>query len=165
MKKIICILLSIIIIPMAAFADTLFSLFGWNTDCKYRIMGSLYEENDELAYIFDTADSEVLLKSYVLPTQEFSDKGCSLIKPLTPYGKRILAIPEERAYSFGEQFYLHELTLAAIENQSESDWKIRIEGQLFKTGVKLNVTGFDKLKQYIKHELGGITLQEVYLHE
>ena len=153
------------VIPMAAFADTLFSLFGWNTDCKYRIIGSLYEGNNELAYIFDTADSEVLLKPYVLPTQEFSDKECSLIKPLTPYGKRILAIPKERAYSFGEQFYLHELTLAAIENQSESDWEIRIEGQLFRTGIKLNVTGFDELKQYIKHELDGITLQEVCLHE
>ena len=33
--------------------------------------------------------------------------------------------------------------------------------QLFETGKKLNVTGFDELKQYITHELGGVMPQEV----
>ena len=40
-------------VPAAAFTDTLYSLFGWNTDYKYRILGSLYEYDDEIAYIFE----------------------------------------------------------------------------------------------------------------
>ena len=35
-----------------------------------------------------------------------------------------------------------------------------IKGQLFETGKKLNVTGFDELKEYIMHELGGVMPQE-----
>jgi hypothetical protein len=147
-------------ISSAAFSNTLFSLFGWNTDCKYRIIGSLYEQDKELAYIFDIADSEALFKPYVLPTQEPFEEGQVSIQPLTPYGKRIRAVPEGWASSFGKQYYLHEQSLAVIENQSENDWKLRLEGQLFKTGKKIAVTGFEELKQYIKHELSGVTPQE-----
>lgn len=147
-------------ISSAAFIDTIFSLFGWNTDCKYRILGSLYEQDKELAYIFNIADSEALFKPYVLSTQEPSEKGQVSIQPLTPYGKRIRAIPENWASTFGKQYYLHEQSLAAIEDQSENDWKLRLEGQLFKTGKKIAVTAFDELKQYIKQELSGVTIQE-----
>jgi hypothetical protein len=35
-----------------------------------------------------------------------------------------------------------------------------MEGQLFETGKKINVTGFDTLKSYISHELNGILPQE-----
>ena len=148
-------------ISTAAFGNTLFSLFGWNTDCKYRIIGSLYEQDNELAYIFDVTDSEALFKPYVLATQELSDEGQAPIQPLTPHGKRIRAIPEEWASSFGKQFYLYEQSLAAIESQNENDWKLRLDGQLFRSGEKTNVTIFDELKQYIKNELDGVILQEV----
>ena len=151
-------------IPSAAFNDTIFSLFGWNTDYKYRIVGSLYEHGNEVAYIFDTSNAAALLKPNVLNIQTQSANEHGSIKPLTPFGKRIKAIPKEWAASFGKQFYLHELSLAAIESQSESDWKLRLEGQLFNTGKKLNVTSFEELKQYIKRELNGISLQEVH-HE
>lgn len=144
-------------ISSAAFSNTLFSLFGWNSDCKYRIIGSLYEQGNELAYIFDVINSEALFKPYVLSANESTEKGQVSIQPLTQYGKRIRAIPEEWATSFGKQFYLHELSLTALESQSEIDWKIRLEGQLYKTGKKIAVTEFDELKQYIRQELNGVT--------
>ena len=152
-------------ISSAAFSNTIFSLFGWNnTDCKYRIIGSLYEQDNELAYIFDVINSEALFKPYALTTQELSKEGQVSIQPLTSYGKRIRGIPEEWASSFGKQFYLHDLSLASLESQSEDDWKLRLEGQLFKTGKKIAVTEFDELKQYIKKELNEVTPQEAY-HE
>ncbi len=43
---------------------------------------------------------------------------------------------------------------------TKSDWELRMKGQLFETGKKLNVTGFDELKQYITSELGGVMPQE-----
>ena len=148
-------------IPAAAFGGTVFSLFGWNTDCKYRIIGFLYENENELAYIFDAENSEAFFKSYVLPSQETTEEGKSKIQPLTPVGKHIRAIPEKWITSFGKQFYLHEQTLAALENMTKSDWELRMEGQLFETGKRLNVTGYDELKKYITQELGGVMPQEV----
>lgn len=56
---------------------------------------------------------------------------------------------------------MHEQTLAELENQSEDEWKLRIEGQLYETGKKLNVTGYEDLRLYIKNELSGIPLREV----
>lgn len=151
-------------ISSAAFNDTLFSLFGWNTDCKYRIIGSLYEQDNELVYIFDIINSEAFFKSYILTTEESSEANSVSVQPLTPYGNRIRAIPEKWASSFGKQFYFHELSLAALESQSEDDWKIRLEGQLFETGKRISVTEFDELKNYIKQELKGALLEETY-HE
>jgi len=148
------------IISAAAFSDTLYSLFGWNQDCKYRIIGSLYEQDQELAYIFDVENSEAYFKSFVLPNQESTDEGLAMIQPLTPSGKRIRAIPESWTVSFGKQFYVHELSIAALENQNENDWKLRMVGQLYETGKKLNVTAFEELRRYIRTELSGVIIQE-----
>ena len=59
-------------VPAAAFYDTIFSIFEWNKDYKYRIIGSLYEQDGELAYIFDAADSEAFVQSFMLPAPEAS---------------------------------------------------------------------------------------------
>ena len=152
-------------IPSAAFQNTVFSLFGWNTDCKYRIIGSRFEKDNEIAYIFDVSNSEAFFKSYVLSSQEATEAGTVSIQPYTPSGKRIRAIPKEWTSSFGKPYYLHEQTLAALDKQSESDWKIRMEGQLYETGKKINVTPFDELRRYIKKELNGVMPQEKKTNE
>lgn len=153
-------------ISASAFSDTIFSIFGWNPECKYRIIGSLYEEGNQIAYIFDTDNSEIFFKSYVLTSQEANEAGGKTgIQPYTPSGKRIRAIPQEWTNSFGKPYYQHEQTLAALAAQSEADWQIRMEGQLVETGRKINVTGFEDLKQYINQELNGTLPQEVNPNE
>ena len=148
-------------ISSAAFSSTIFSIFGWNPDCKYRIIGTLFEEGGEIAYIFDSTDSEAFFKSYVLSSHEATEAGGKAsIQPYTPAGKRIRAIPQEWTDSFGKPFYLHEQTLAALDSQSEADWQIRMEGQLYETGKKINVTSFEELRTYIKKEINGLTPQE-----
>lgn len=148
-------------ISSAAFSSTIFSIFGWNPDCKYRIISTLFEEGGEIAYIFDSTDSEAFFKSYVLSSQEATEAGGKAsIQPYTPAGKRIRAIPQEWTDSFGKPFYLHEQTLAALDSQSEADWQIRMEGQLYETGKKINVTSFEDLRTYIKKEINGLTPQE-----
>lgn len=146
-------------ISSAAFSDTVFSIMGWNHDCRYRIHGSLYESGDELAYIFDAADTEAFFNSSVIRPQGDANESSS-VTPLHVYGKRIKAIPEQWAKSFGKPFYLHEQTLSALETQSKSDWQLRMEGQLFETGKKITVTSFDVLKNYIRQELSTVTNME-----
>ena len=121
----------------------------------------MYEDENEIAYIFDTANSEAFLKSYLVPRgSEDNDGQYSTYQPLTPYGKRVRAIPESWTSNFGKQYYLHEQTLEELNSQSEADWKLRIEGQLIETGKKINVTSFDELQRYIKQELGDLVIQE-----
>ena len=147
-------------ISTAAFSETVYSLFGWNTDYKYRILGSLYEQDGEIAYIFDVRDSEAYFKTYVLPTQGMTNEGKPVVQPLMPSGKRIRAIPEAWANSFGKEFYIHEKSLTELERQSEEDWMLRLEGQIVSSGERCNVTPFAELKAFIQEELKGIDMEE-----
>ena len=147
-------------IPSAAFFETLYAIFGWNTDYKYRIIGTMLEQDGEIAYVFNASNSEAFFKPYVLPSEEQSEDGSASLQPFTPIGKRIRAIPEEWTKTFGRQFYEHERKISEIESQSEQDWKLRLEGRLFETGEKLNVTGFEELRTYIKQELSTINIEE-----
>ncbi len=146
-------------ISSAAFNDTLFDIFSWNTDCRYKIVGSLLEENTELVYIFDAVNTEAFFNPNIL-ARSTPEVQAENSKPLTISGKRIRAIPQEWTQSFGKDYYLHELTLGALVAQNEQDWKLRMQGQLYETGKHINVTGFDILKEYIHAELSGIALEE-----
>lgn len=145
-------------ISAAAFYETIYDIFGWKKENKYRIIGTLYEQDGEQAYIFDITNTEAFFKSYVLPTQ--AQTGTAVIQPLTPSGKRVRAIPESWAANFGKQYYEHEQTMSALENQSEKDWKLRLQGRLFETGAKISVTKYSELRAYIKQELNGLILEE-----
>lgn len=144
----------------AAFSETVYSLFGWNTDYKYRILGSLYEQDGEIAYIFDVKDSEAYFKTYVLPTQGTTEEGKPVVQPLTPSGKRIRAIPEAWANTFGKEFYFHERSLAELEKQSEEDWMLYLEGRIFSSKKKCSITGFAEIKAFIQEELKEINMEE-----
>ena len=138
----------------AAYVETLFQLFGWSPDLKYRIAGALFQTETESAYIFDVNDAEAFIKSYLLSGSKSTEQAKEPVQPLSISGKRVRAVPEEWIGSFGKQYYLHQQSFPPVCDQSEEDWKIRMEGQLYETGRKLRVTGFDVLRDYICQELG-----------
>ena len=138
----------------AAYVETLFQLFGWSPDLKYRIAGALFQTETESAYIFDVNDAEAFIKSYLLSGPKSTEQAKEPVQPLSVSGKRVRAVPEEWIGSFGKQYYLHQQSFPPVCDQSEEDWKIRMEGQLYETGQKLRVTGFDVLRDYICQELG-----------
>jgi len=147
-------------ISCAAFRDTLYSLFGWNRDYSYRATGTLYENEDGIVYVFDTDQAEAFIKPYMLSGQVGEESEFPDFVPLTKHGKRIRAIPETWENSFGSEYYTHQRNFPPVEQQNEQDWKLRIEGQLFEVGRRLNVTGFDELKQYIEQELTVYPIKE-----
>lgn len=138
----------------AAYVETLFQLFGWSPNLKYRIAGALFQTETESAYIFDVNDAEAFIKSYLLSGPKSTEQAKEPVQPLSVSGKRVRAVPEEWIGSFGKQYYLHQQSFPPVCDQSEEDWKIRMEGQLYETGQKLRVTGFDVLRDYICQELG-----------
>jgi lysophospholipase L1-like esterase len=80
--------------------------------------------------------------------------------PVNVSGKHIGAVPASRLHAFGKDFYL-EKSLSELRSQTKEQWQLRIEGQLFSSGVHLNVTGYDELKSFIQQELGDWIPQEV----
>lgn len=147
-------------ISASAFIGRIFNIMGWKPENRYRIQGSLYEEGSELAYIFTGENTEVYLNTYVLASS-VSDDSQDGMRPLSQTKKRVRAIPEEWTEHFGKPFYLHEQTICSIANQEERDWKLRIEGQLYDTGHKINVTSFDELRSYIAREAASVMPLEV----
>ena len=143
---------------ITAFSDTLFSLFEWNSDYRYRTLGRAFETDGEIVYIFDIVEAEAFVKPYLLnDTDAATEEKAEPVKR----SRRVMAIPELWTTTFGKQFYIHEQTIVALENQNEEEWKLRLEGRLFETGNKLNITSFEVLHEYISQELKGINLKEV----
>lgn len=126
-------------VAAAAFSDTFFSLFGWDTGHKYRIAGTLYEKDGETACLFDAADAEILVRAALLP---------NVSQPVLTIGQHIRAVPAAWMENFGESFYLHE------KAATDTPEGIGIAAQPVETGKRLHVTGRDELRRYIKQELG-----------
>ena len=96
-------------------------------------------------------------------SSETGETGASST-PLNVSGKHVGAVPANRIHSFGKDYYL-EKSLAELRSQTREQWQLRIEGQLFNSGVHLNVTGFDELQSFIQQELGEWAYREVENHE
>lgn len=146
-------------IPASAFFGTLFSLFEWNMENKYRIIGNLYEHEKGPVYIFDIVRAEVLFQASILDSPGTTG-GSGSLQPLTPLGKCVRAIPQSWAESFGKNYYLHERSLSEIESQNKDDWNLYLQGQLFETTRRLNVTDFEELKLYIQREMVKYPIEE-----
>ncbi len=147
-------------ISASAFTGTLYKMFGWNMEYRYRIIGTLYEKDGEIAYIFDVADSVAYFRSFLMPVVDQQGSGETVVTPLEKCGKMIPAVPKQWAESFGEDFYTHEQSLAALQNQSEDVWKLHLQGRLYDSGKRLNVTSYSELQNYIRQETGLLNQEE-----
>ncbi|UOO37964.1 recombinase family protein [Oscillospiraceae bacterium CM] len=147
-------------IPSAAYIATLFQIFRWNSDFKYRVAGTFFQKENEAVYLFNINDAEAFIKPYLMTGSAEAASPEEEVKPLSVSGTRVRAVPQEWMSSFGNQYYLHQHIFPPVELQSETDWKIRLEGQLYDTGEKINVTGFDELKSFITQELSRGEMEE-----
>lgn len=90
----------------AAFMPTLYELFEWNTDFKYRIRGIKKQKDNTNLMIFDVKDATIFVPQTV--TEEENNGGNPLddVTPVVPKtGKSIVAFPTAWANNFGNGFY------------------------------------------------------------
>lgn len=134
-----------------AFLPTLFELFGWNENCKYRIIGMHRQKDNESILLFDLNDVEVLM-----PPEAFSQ--AESINPITSNGrnKKVLAYPATWASSFGKNYYVH---AQAKEMEEASDWNAHLEGVPYKES-DLQPTAVEEIEKNI-HEILTDMKQEV----
>ena len=84
---------------------TLYELFEWNADFKYRIRGVTKQKDNTSLMIFDIKDATIFVPQ---PVTE-GNNGGNLLGDVTPVvpktGKSIVAFPSAWANSFGNDFY------------------------------------------------------------
>lgn len=137
-------------IPAAAFSETLFALFGWDIDHKYRLYGTHLKNGDEEAMFFSATDATVLIRKNLLEKNVCEGENFT---PLSKRGQRICAISGKMGDAFGKNFY-EEQTIAELVRQTPENWKIRLDGRLYNSGSRLNITPYEELKAFIQEELG-----------
>lgn len=150
-------------ISCAAFYDTLFRLFEWNPDHKYRMFSALRKRDSEESYIFSASEAVVYIPTETFaPQDEFGEDNA--LQPINVLGKHIRGIPSCWMHAFGNGFY-EEMSYEALAHQTREEWQLRIEGQLCNVGMKLNVTDYDTLRTFIENELGDWSPQEEQYNE
>ena len=142
-------------ISCAAYIKTLYEIFGWKLDCKYRVRGIHRQKNNEAVVIFDMRETEIFIPQDVLGSgQEEAVKDDLLPDDVQPFTigpkKDIMAYPTSWADSFGSNFYQHAQAreLAAIDQ--ESMWNVSEEGQPFSDSLGLNITSAEVVSHKIK---------------
>ena len=143
-------------IACTAFGDTIYSLFGWNRNHKYRMYSTLISNGDEEVFIFNADEAAAYIQTERIPERDGSQ---AFVEPVAKTPAHVMGIPACYTDSFGNDFYV-EQTYYALANQTREQWQIRVEGQLCNTGMQLNVTDYDTLRTFIMQELGDWRPQE-----
>lgn len=138
----------------AAFLPTIYEIFGWQSDCKYRVRGIRKQNTDESVYVFDMRETEVFIPSERVPSDddEFSDAPNKIeysnVKPIISTPKTICAFPADWASTFGSEFYRHAQTREMVTFSETGAWNIQSDG-LAACDCSLRVTSFNDVKKHI----------------
>jgi len=142
-------------INCAAYIETLYTIFGWNLGCRYRVRGLHRQKDHESVIIFDMRETEMFIPRTVLESDQNESSRDELlpddVQPFTAGPKKdIMAYPTAWADNFGSNFYRHAQAreLAAID--PDGTWNVSEEGQPFSDSLGLNVTSKDVVGSQIK---------------
>ncbi len=135
----------------AAFLPTIFLLFGWNTGCRYRIIGIHRQKDTESVLLFNLNETEIVIPNDMLPADHIDPTDGTNINPFTSGSKKdILAYPAEWMENFGSDYYSH-----AYSDETATysgNWNSQSEGQAYKE-PDIKVTEIHELKKEIKEIL------------
>lgn len=120
----------------AAYLTTIYKIFGWDTELRYRVRGVRRQKDNESIMIFDMKDTEIFIPD-VANDICFSDNN----RPIyTNQKNTVVAFPPSWADNFGSNYYRHSQAheLAAIDK--DGLWNVAVEGQSFSNKLDINVT-------------------------
>lgn len=137
----------------AAFIPTLYDIFGWDINYKYRARGIRQKQGDTSILIFNVNETELFIP------QENVDNGNAnkSIKPIAPKsGKSIIAFPKSWGDNFGNQFYKqsNDIDLSLKNNGCMDVEATTVEGEpiINITTPEMIATNIEMLKKDIKQE-------------
>lgn len=132
-------------INCAAYIDTLYKIFGWTQDYKYRVQGLHRQKDNEKMIIYDIHDSEMFIPQAVIESEQEESSKVDLfsgdVNLFTTGSKNyIKAYPSAWADSFGNGVYQHARATKMSVINTESTWQINEESKPFNAPHSLNVT-------------------------
>ena len=87
-----------------AFLPTLYSLLGWNDDCRYRITGVKRGSENDAVLLFNLSEPEIFIPNDIVGAPD-ADQA---VKPFTDSQQRnVRAYPPDWADTFGSNYYSH----------------------------------------------------------
>jgi hypothetical protein len=141
---------------------TIFEIMEWKSDCKYRVTGVRQEKDGEAVIMFDLSEPEIFIFPEMLDdemdeqSRAVNETGTEGSRPLIMAGKRIKAIPESWAKTFGSDYYLHE-----HDGIPSEIWEAHSNGEVYPTdNPPLVVTEPAQLKSYITKEINSADKKE-----
>ena len=139
-------------ISCKAYIRTLFQIFGWDPDYKYKLYGVIYHDKKCNACIFSDINASV----YIDKEQYLSSDGIDASgQLLNQSGKHIRAVAGNFKNAIGTDYYV-EMSMNEIAHLTREKWQTRIEGQLCGSKDRLKVTPYEELRAFIKEELGDL---------
>lgn len=146
-------------ISCAAYIKTLYELFSWKLDCKYRVRGIYRHKDNEAVVIFDMRETEIFIPQNVLESgHEETTKDGLLLDDVQPFTigpqKAIMAYPSSWADNFGSDFYRHAQARELAAFYRNGIWNIGEEGQPFSDSLRLNITSAEIIHHEIRQIIG-----------
>ena len=137
-------------IACMAYIKTLYQIFGWDPDFKYKLYGVIYHDGRDSACVFSDINASVYIDKEQYLSAEGVDASGQL---LSQSGKHIRALAGNFENAVGKDYYL-EMSTNEIVHLTKEQWQTRIDGQLCGSKNRLNVTPYEELRAFIKQELG-----------
>ncbi len=134
-----------------AFIGTLYGIFGWKEDRKYKLYGRVYHDGKASAAVF----TEIGASVYIRKEEYFSESGTEAAGQIASSGKCIRAVTGDLGHNFGTDYYV-EKSRRELTELTKEQWLTRIEGQMCAPKDKLNITSYDTLREFIKEQLGDL---------
>ena len=145
----------------AAFLKTIYELFSWNPECRYRIRGIRKQNETEIVLIFDMTETELLVPNETMLKESLrKDEPVEDVRPLVQIGSHIKAYPSDWASGFGSDFYVQTQETSSLVCSGDSGcWDIPDETAAYSTH-SLSVTPTNEIIGEIQNIIQRIKPEE-----
>ena len=147
-----------------AFLPNLYDLFGWDLNCKYRIIGIKKQQDDEAILFFSLQDTEVLIPTASINSTDDEGSTPTFDEDIKPLGTKtsVYAYPEDWINNFGNEYYRQAQLLELRTYTETGKWNSQADGtpynpdplQLTSTEeIQSGIASMlEEMKQEVQHE-------------
>ena len=136
-------------IACKAYIRTIFDIFEWNTDYRYKLYGCIYRDGKNSACVHSNLDSSVLIRK----DDYFSITGIDVSGQfLNQTGKYVKGFPTSSNQGFNS--YYTDKSRHEISGLTRDQWQTHLEGIACMTEERLNITPYEEIRGFIREELG-----------
>jgi len=134
----------------AAFIPTLYQLFGWNVEYKYRVHGSCRRNQEGAILLFYLRDAEILI-----PDKVFGGIGHGLLRDAAK--RAVIAFP---ATLMGDGCYARFRSEEHINADADGDWRLMASADPPSGGKEQDFTASDDIVESIQELIPEVRREE-----